>query len=358
MDNLGVERVGSDGPIVSVLITAFNPRRYFAASLSSALRQDLSPEKFEVVVVYRMPETLREVLALTSSAKTLPTVRTVQSDAAPVGETFVAGLRHCRGKYVSFLNDDDTWSTNKLSSTCRAFDDDPTLGMHRHQVSFVDAQGQIMQWRTARHNRRLVLGSRAPKHSLTIGPDPTASDLRRAAPLLPMFNDSSMTLSYGVLAKFQDELSRARAAEDVFLFYLALCSHTRIRLSAENLGEYRIHPSNASFTQHGTSTGTKVYVPSTGALQTLDLIVEMARQSGSRPVARAAERLRIHINALNALRSENNSRLTCLQIAGSYLPYLFDWSIPQNLATLGQLFMGLISPSLTNSAFTKVASTE
>jgi glycosyltransferase involved in cell wall biosynthesis len=96
--------------LVSVIIPNYNYSEFLRESIDSALNQDYQP--IEVIVVDDgSTDDSREILK--SYGKQITVIEIINS-GAPTARNF--GLMRARGKYISYLDADDYWASNKISS--------------------------------------------------------------------------------------------------------------------------------------------------------------------------------------------------------------------------------------------------
>ena len=99
-------------PLVSVVMPSFNHARYILESIQSVLAQDFSD--FELIVVDdASTDNTREVLE--SIADDRVRFRINEHTGLPA-ITRNTGIAMARGEMVAFLDSDDLWEKNKLSS--------------------------------------------------------------------------------------------------------------------------------------------------------------------------------------------------------------------------------------------------
>lgn len=99
----------NEQPLVSVVITAYNRPDYLRDSLGSVLQQTMHP--LEIIVVDDCsPADLQSVVQ--SFAEPIHYLRMIRNGGANKARN--AGVRHAKGKYIAFLDDDDIWLPHKL----------------------------------------------------------------------------------------------------------------------------------------------------------------------------------------------------------------------------------------------------
>ena len=102
-------------PYVSVIVTAYNRRRYLPDALRSLERQTLDKGKFEVIVVKNFEDPASDEIIRRNGW------RWVYSDESSQGRFALAGLEEARGEVITFLDDDDMYSNDRLYLLSEAF---------------------------------------------------------------------------------------------------------------------------------------------------------------------------------------------------------------------------------------------
>lgn len=128
-----------NNPLISVIINTFNYCDYVTDAVESALRQTLSREQFEVIVV--------------DDGSTDDTCIRLQPFMAGIiyhrkenggqATALTAGVSIARGKYVAFLDADDYWSPDKLAAVLEKFASDEEVGVVYHKLSVVSGSTVI-----------------------------------------------------------------------------------------------------------------------------------------------------------------------------------------------------------------------
>lgn len=105
---------------ISVIIPTYNHAAYVVSCLESVSAQTVRP--FEIIVVNDgSPDNTKEVLAPYAKDGTIRYIHQENRGQAFARNT---GLKHSRGKYIAFLDDDDLWPVDALATHVRALDTD------------------------------------------------------------------------------------------------------------------------------------------------------------------------------------------------------------------------------------------
>ena len=116
---------GGSGPLVSVIIPAFQCAGYIAQAVQSVLSQSYS--NLELIVINDgSPDTPLLEQALAPHMHAIHYVK--QANAGPSAARNI-GIRQANGKYVAFLDSDDYWSSDHLSRQLSLFQADSKLSL-------------------------------------------------------------------------------------------------------------------------------------------------------------------------------------------------------------------------------------
>lgn len=112
-------------PTVSIIIPAYHTALYISETLDSVFAQTFTD--FEVIVINDgSPDTDELELAISSYRQRIVYLEQQNRGLAGARNT---GIRHAQGKYVAFLDSDDCWSPDFLSSQMKFIEGTPSLDM-------------------------------------------------------------------------------------------------------------------------------------------------------------------------------------------------------------------------------------
>lgn len=138
--------INAQGPIISVIIDAYNYGIYVEDAIASALRQTLPRECYEIIVVDdgSTDDTRQRV------SEFLPEVIYHYKENGGQASAFNAGLALARGEFIAFLDADDYWEPEKLSTVLAKFRNEETVDVIYHPLALVDKSkrkyGTFPQW--------------------------------------------------------------------------------------------------------------------------------------------------------------------------------------------------------------------
>lgn len=128
-------------PVISVIIDAYNYGEYIEAAVASALNQTLMRDMYEVIVVDD-GSTDDTFLRL---QQYMPNIVYHYKDNGGQATAFNAGIMLARGEFVAFLDADDYWCPEKLSSVLEQFRSDEQVGVVYHKLAVVNNGGEELE---------------------------------------------------------------------------------------------------------------------------------------------------------------------------------------------------------------------
>jgi Glycosyl transferase family 2 len=125
-------------PFVTALIDTYNQEAFIEKAIDSVLQQDFPAAETEILVVDdgstdRTPELVR---------KFAPRVRILSKANGGQASAFNAAIPEAQGAIVAFLDGDDWWAPNKLTSVAGVFAKDAAVGLVGHAVTQVYPDGR------------------------------------------------------------------------------------------------------------------------------------------------------------------------------------------------------------------------
>ncbi len=116
----------STPPVVTVIIPTYNQAHFLRDALQSLCAQTFTNWEAIVINNFSVDETVAVVDSFADSRIQLENFRNNGIIAASRNR----GIALARGKYIAFLDSDDTWYPNKLAKCLEQFDDDIGLVCH------------------------------------------------------------------------------------------------------------------------------------------------------------------------------------------------------------------------------------
>lgn len=212
-----------DNSLVSVIIPAYNAQDFIAQTIESVINQTYPYWEMWVVDDGSTDGTAAIVKSYQEDSRIKYLYQPNQERAAARNH----GIRCASGKYIAFLDADDVWLPDKLSTQVEYLDYHPEVGLCFTQFSLINGQG-------------LPLGRQAV--NFVSGPDQFYQLLR--GNFIP---NSTVIIPRSILEKVGlfDESLPAFGCED-WDMWLRIARFYPIHLIDHPLALYRLHESNTS----------------------------------------------------------------------------------------------------------------
>ena len=209
-------------PYVSVIVTAYNRRRYLPDALRSLERQTLGKEKFEVIVVKNFEDPVSDGIIRRNGW------RWVYSDERLYGRFILAGAEEARGEVVTLLNDDDMYVPERLRMVEEAFKTMRELAYFHNEQIMVGEDGKPLE---------------GQKDKGISEPDLLIKDASSACRHITsrFANDSSIAVSSWVIHNLRPYLCHIKNEFDLAIVVGVMVIGGNILLSGKKLTMWRSH---------------------------------------------------------------------------------------------------------------------
>jgi glycosyltransferase involved in cell wall biosynthesis len=221
-------------PYISVIITAYNRKKYLLGAVQSALDQTLPKDLYEIIVVKNFRDK-----AIDSKLQELGVVN-LYSDHHGLGAKIVEALEVGKGDVISFLEDDDEFLPGKLQRVYLSFKAKGTLDFYHNRELFIDEAG----------NR---LGKREYPESCQ-GFVSYAEKWRylRLIENCPFKGNSFISIRRDVLLRRAEVLKQLTPAVDAYCLSSAMLYGRDLLFDSAVLTAYRLYPGQNMFNQAGS----------------------------------------------------------------------------------------------------------
>jgi len=226
-------------------VTAYNRRRYLPFALRSLEAQMLPRDRFEVVVVKNFDDKESDGIISRNCWKD------VYNDDPYHGRMVLAGLEESRGEIITFLDDDDMYTDNRLEEVYKAFTSFKRLVYFHNSQAIIDENGNVLERPSLSKNlaggspividvdklRELV-----KRYNVSVA-DLVLNKIRVRAD----FNNSSVAVRRHIVESHAQLLKRLPASIDAFVLVSSLKAGGLMYFTDERLTLYRVHGENWSY---------------------------------------------------------------------------------------------------------------
>lgn len=238
-------------PFITVVIITGTRRVFLKSAINSVLNQDISRECYEILVIKSFQDA-----ELEDYLRNLE-IRYVNQDFSTLGDLYAASLEHSKGEIVSFLEDDDLISIDKISLVYNVFKDNKLIFFQNDVKNFGDDRGFIGK----------LFYNRVPEGYINIGCDKGTKYSHG--------NMSSISIRKSHFLKYTDLIRKIHISPDTTFFILSLylnklAKNNLLLSSKKKLTSIRLHQSMSREGIHFTSEMTTNRLQSSGHLMVQD----------------------------------------------------------------------------------------
>lgn len=219
----------SQFPTITVLVTAHRTRKnYIKRALHSVSNQDKVLSHYETIVVkdFEDPEIDEYIHQIGA--------RNVILKESTIGEMLAKGIEEAKGDIICFLDDDDTFVSNKLKMVQKEFFSNPSLVYFHNSYRKIDERQKVALNPLYKSNgfKRDFYGSFSSQY-----------DLLFVLKMNCLTNLSSVSVRRASLIDYVKDISKITGATDYMIFYIARLSNRNFAIGKEILTNYYVHNS-------------------------------------------------------------------------------------------------------------------
>jgi len=214
---------------ISVIITAYNRKKFLLDAFNSALNQTLSRDKYEIIVTKNFTDDKIDSYIKRYGGKL------VFFEKGSIGEQVADALKYAKGEVICFLEDDDLFMKEKLEYIYNTFLENKNLIYVNNARIYIDDKGNYLNKIPSKFEKRekdIIIKDFNKK--------PVAL-LRIQQYANPLYS-SSIAIRKVILKRFRNALYSIKLSTDVFYNFISLISGDLL-ISNQALSKYRVHES-------------------------------------------------------------------------------------------------------------------
>ncbi|EQB70695.1 MAG: cell wall biosynthesis glycosyltransferase [Thermoplasmatales archaeon A-plasma] len=219
-------------PYISVIVTAYNRKEFLEDSLRSLLRQTLSANEFEVILITNFEYDI-------DAYHNLHIKQYLMEGTA--WEFLLRGIELSNGEIISFLDDDDIFMADKLKNVMGIFRGNPDVDYYRHNFKEVDRNLKSLKKNSVRHVHETKY----------IASSEFIDNLSYLTFNEVFFNASTIVIRKKMINVKDGILQGRNLATDFMLWILAVANAREICIDKKDLSLYRIHKGSTIHSDKG-----------------------------------------------------------------------------------------------------------
>lgn len=212
---------------ISVIITAYNRKKYLLDAFKSAYNQTLPKDKYEIIVTKNFKDERIDSFIKKHDG------RLIFFRHSGLGLRLDNALKHAKGEVICFLEDDDLFVKEKLATIYKLFNENKNLGYINNARYYIDEDSRELVKGTNKFEKieSVLLNNRSLLKLLKL-------DIQG-----PWHNSSSISIRKKYLLKHLNTLKIVTYTPDLFLYFISLDSKQNLLLLNKKLTKYRVHSS-------------------------------------------------------------------------------------------------------------------
>ncbi len=214
---------------ISVVIAAYNRKKFLLTAVNSVLNQTLEAENYEVIVIKNFKDD--EIDMKLGQLRVMPIL--VEEPVSAL-ELIQLGISASKNEIVAFLDDDDQFEKEKLETVFKAFNQVESLVYYHCGFKQVDEMGNLI------NNSKFDLG-KLPNHPLIVEPPSYGDEV--------VYYDAGFNMSSICILKKaieQDRFKKLKVNPDLFMLFSAMKHGGKLMIDNKILTIRCVHQSNFS----------------------------------------------------------------------------------------------------------------
>lgn len=223
-------------PFISVIIQCHDRKEFLEQAISSALNQTLDKSLFEIIVVKNFASDMDRSLEEKG-------IRSVIVKQRGSGQKVRTAARYSKGQIISILDDDDTWSANKLELVHSLFSENKNLGYYKNNIKILGSENcseRIVSFLNGNADNMDII------KEIYINNEAKQDSFDTTTKYGLNFNNSSISFRREILHGNLSNLGKIEILVDNFIFCCAISSKYDLFADSNKLTTYKLHDNNVS----------------------------------------------------------------------------------------------------------------
>lgn len=219
-------------PYISVIVIAYNRRKYIRHAIESVINSTLPEDSYELIVVKNFRD------ELVDSAVEKLGGRSILADIASIGVKISLGIKVARGDVITFLEDDDMYYPARLEVIRDVFWSNPSLIYYHNNVSVIDESNRLIY-------DEMIEKTNIPREVIANNSDEKLYVLKSYGLCLGL-RSSAMAVRRSFIARWVNMIKLFPDLVDVLIYLLAIVDRGSLLHDPRRLTYYRVSETSIS----------------------------------------------------------------------------------------------------------------
>ncbi len=323
-------------PYITVIVTAYNRQEFLKAALESLIAQDAPAGAFEVIVVknFENAEVDRTIenmgaLSIFDNSKAL---RSFSEEA----------VKKAKGEILCFLDDDDLFLPNKISTVTEVFRNNPEIDYYHNAIDYIDVEGNVI---APPFSFRFSILER-DKGTVVMNHEEIRMKVNELIAGQCDYNNSSISVRKRILQENLEVARKTVSAHDSLIFYLAAMRGRSVMIDGRILTHYRLNRKSVTVSSR--------YEFSVRQVKTFDALCEFAESIGEKEIARVLRRQKFLFALVRDISSPEVNRGRVSEACLSFIRNSSGYRTVANLFPESLAVIYMFSPELSRKIYMKL----
>ncbi len=323
-------------PHVTVIVTAYNREEFLNRALESLISQDAALGEFEVIVVknFDNPEVDRTIRRMGA--------RSLYDNSAHPYAFSEEAVKSAKGDVICFLDDDDLFLPQKISSVTDAFTKNPEVDYYHNSMDYINVNGDAINPPYSfsfsvlkKHSRETVLSH-----------EEAGKRIHELIANKWDYNKSCISVRKKLLIDHLELARETVSAYDSLIFYLAALCGRSVMATPKILTHYRLNRKSVTMSSR--------YKFSVRQVKTFSALHDFAEAAGEKEIAGVLTRQIFFFELISSINNPDHSRCVVITASLSFIRHSRGYSLMANMFPVVLAAVYILSPGLSREMFTKL----
>ncbi len=217
---------------VSVIITAYNRKKYLPYAIKSVINQNVDRKDYEIILIKNFNDDKIDNLCYINNIKNIYMPGTI-------GNYLSRGIKESTGDIITFLEDDDIFAENKLKTLIKIYNEFKFDFLHNNYDEIDDSGNKRNMFMGKLHFTGKI------KHNIKYKKTDNIKLIKKMIKEEADFNLSCMSISSKMAKSIVNIIDSISGSPDGFIFYSSIEFGNMVAVN-DVLTHYRVHNSTSN----------------------------------------------------------------------------------------------------------------